>query len=217
LFQLVIPQLCIFLDCFPHSGGSLFGGTAGSKKAVINKSVATASVATKAPAAPPAARTASAPAVPPTAPVAAAKSKQPHVGHHNQENAVPNSFGHAPAHAEKAHSNGDVDRLQLEIDALHRALEEANQAHHDLKQDFDGLEKERDFYFEKLRDVEILMQEVEDKGDSNELTAAVFKILYATSEGFEQTVDETGAGSTIPATPHKTAPYVSEVTEGETY
>jgi RP/EB family microtubule-associated protein len=50
----------------------------------------------------------------------------------------------------------------------------------------DGLEKERDFYFEKLRQVEIIMQELEDAGKGNDLTASVFKILYATADGFEQ-------------------------------
>ena len=49
-----------------------------------------------------------------------------------------------------------------------------------MRGEMDGLEKERDFYFEKLRDIEVLMQELEDKGQGTELSAAVFKILYAT-------------------------------------
>jgi len=54
-----------------------------------------------------------------------------------------------------------------------------------LKTEMAGLEKERDFYFDKLRDVEILLQELEDNGQGNETITSIFKILYATAEGFE--------------------------------
>jgi RP/EB family microtubule-associated protein len=50
----------------------------------------------------------------------------------------------------------------------------------------EGLEKERDFYFEKLRDIECMLQDLVDNGKGNELTESIFKILYATAEGFEQ-------------------------------
>ena len=55
----------------------------------------------------------------------------------------------------------------------------------DLKSELEGIEKERDFYFEKLREIETMLQDVEDKGEGNELTAAIFKVLYATADGFE--------------------------------
>ena len=42
-----------------------------------------------------------------------------------------------------------------------------------------GLEKERDFYFGKLRDIEVLCQEVEDS-DTNPLVKSIIEILYAT-------------------------------------
>lgn len=62
----------------------------------------------------------------------------------------------------------------------------------ELKVTVDGLEKERDFYFGKLRDIEILIQEQleanaameepqEDPGVLKEIQA----ILYNTEEGFE--------------------------------
>ncbi|KAI8986297.1 calponin homology domain-containing protein [Trametes punicea] len=61
----------------------------------------------------------------------------------------------------------------------------------------EGLEKERDFYFAKLRDIEILVQQqlevlqAEDKDDP--VLRDIQKILYSTEEGFEvpdQPVDE---------------------------
>lgn len=47
----------------------------------------------------------------------------------------------------------------------------------------EGLEKERDFYFGKLRDIEILLQGTEGS-DANPLAQAVYKILYATEDEF---------------------------------
>lgn len=45
-----------------------------------------------------------------------------------------------------------------------------------------GLEKERDFYFGKLRDIEVLAQEAED--EENPVMKAILDILYATEDGF---------------------------------
>lgn len=47
------------------------------------------------------------------------------------------------------------------------------------------VEKERDFYFEKLRDVEVMLQVHQEKGeegDPDSLIENVFKVLYATAE-----------------------------------
>ncbi|KAI9439435.1 EB1 domain-containing protein [Russula earlei] len=53
----------------------------------------------------------------------------------------------------------------------------------------EGLEKERDFYFAKLRDIEILVQQqMEDLAKDNRedfTLAEIQKILYSTEEGFE--------------------------------
>eukprot|EP00606_Chrysophyceae_sp_TOSAG23-5_P001322 GSChrysophyteH2.ASY1.ANO1.138.1 assembled CDS len=63
----------------------------------------------------------------------------------------------------------------------------------EMKGDMIGLEKERDFYFDKLRDIEILLQDMEEEGlfkgggdIGNEISTKVFKILYATADGFVQ-------------------------------
>lgn len=45
----------------------------------------------------------------------------------------------------------------------------------------EGLEKERDFYFGKLRDIEVMCQEVVDEG--NPLITKILDVLYATEVG----------------------------------
>lgn len=64
------------------------------------------------------------------------------------------------------------------------------QENDNLKEAIAGLEKERDFYFSKLRDIELLLQTaVEqdpelDKEDGG-LVKQIQAILYSTEEGFE--------------------------------
>ncbi|XP_055531278.1 microtubule-associated protein RP/EB family member 1 isoform X7 [Wyeomyia smithii] len=54
----------------------------------------------------------------------------------------------------------------------------------DMRLHLEGLEKERDFYFSKLRDIEILCQEDEPTDAQNELVQRILNILYATEDGF---------------------------------
>jgi microtubule-associated protein, RP/EB family len=59
-----------------------------------------------------------------------------------------------------------------------------------LKEAIAGLEKERDFYFSKLRDIELLLQTAVDQNpelekDENGLVKNIQAILYSTEEGFE--------------------------------
>jgi len=71
-------------------------------------------------------------------------------------------------------------------DAIHAELQQENlrlaTEVNEIKSTLDGLEKERDFYFGKLRDIEVLCQEYE----SENLPALkkILDILYATAEGF---------------------------------
>lgn len=53
----------------------------------------------------------------------------------------------------------------------------------DMRLNLEGLEKERDFYFSKLRDIEILCQEA-DEAEPNPLVQKILDILYATEDGF---------------------------------
>jgi microtubule-associated protein, RP/EB family len=59
-----------------------------------------------------------------------------------------------------------------------------------LKEAIGGLEKERDFYFSKLRDIELLLQNAIEENpaletDDNGLVKNIQAILYSTEEGFE--------------------------------
>ncbi|XP_058020672.1 microtubule-associated protein RP/EB family member 3 isoform X2 [Ahaetulla prasina] len=65
---------------------------------------------------------------------------------------------------------------------------ELNQQLMDLKLTVDGLEKERDFYFSKLRDIELICQEHES--ENSPIISGIISILYATEEGFAPPEDD---------------------------
>ncbi|XP_028295806.1 microtubule-associated protein RP/EB family member 3-like [Gouania willdenowi] len=67
-------------------------------------------------------------------------------------------------------NGGDLEMLEL-----HQQLQ-------DLRLTVDGLEKERDFYFGKLRDIELICQENEN--ESGPVLSKIIDVLYATEEGF---------------------------------
>lgn len=67
------------------------------------------------------------------------------------------------------------------------ALQQENNT---LKDTVQGLERERDFYFSKLRDIELLIQQAVDEDPEIEkqedgLIKHIQAILYSTEEGFE--------------------------------
>lgn len=74
--------------------------------------------------------------------------------------------------------NAKVDELNVQIAEL-----KANQ---------EGLERERDFYFGKLRDIEVMCQETDDSA-TNPLIQKILDVLYATEEGFAPPDDVEGA------------------------
>ncbi|OWF39122.1 microtubule-associated protein RP/EB family member 3-like isoform X1 [Mizuhopecten yessoensis] len=67
-------------------------------------------------------------------------------------------------------------------------VSELNQKVQDLQLTVEGLEKERDFYFGKLRDIEVLCQDHED----NQHIKGIMDILYQTEDGFAPPEDEVG-------------------------
>ncbi|KRF80130.1 uncharacterized protein Dvir_GJ22178, isoform C [Drosophila virilis] len=62
-------------------------------------------------------------------------------------------------------------------------IEELSSQVMDMRLNLEGLEKERDFYFSKLRDIEILCQEA-DEAEPAQLVQKILDILYATEDGF---------------------------------
>ena len=48
----------------------------------------------------------------------------------------------------------------------------------EMKLTIDGLERERDFYFGKLRDIEVVVQEYSDTDDA--FASKILDVLYAT-------------------------------------
>lgn len=68
-----------------------------------------------------------------------------------------------------------------------------------MKEAIAGLEKERDFYFSKLRDIELLLQtaveqDPELEKDESGMIKQIQTILYSTEEGFEIPVEAEGEG-----------------------
>ncbi|CAL8101523.1 unnamed protein product [Orchesella dallaii] len=61
----------------------------------------------------------------------------------------------------------------------------------ETKLNLEGLEKERDFYFGKLRDIEVFCQEHDD-GENNVVVQKVLEILYQTEDGFAAPEDGEG-------------------------
>jgi RP/EB family microtubule-associated protein len=66
-----------------------------------------------------------------------------------------------------------------------------------LRLTIEGVEKERNFYFNKLRDIEVLCQS--DEEQENIAKAKILEILYATDEDFEQPNAEADAAAAEPA------------------
>jgi len=79
---------------------------------------------------------------------------------------------HKGSHENNSHNN---QAINSQIDDLSNQVSE-------LKINLEGLEKERDFYFSKLRDIEILCQE--DDEQPSPLVQKILDILYATEDGF---------------------------------
>lgn len=102
-------------------------------------------------------------------------------------------------------SNEKFLGIQTELSQTQKKLDEAHKEINQYQVATKVLERERDFYFGKLRDIEILVQTTQDlckegvyKDESNELNKFLIKvqqILYATEDGFEvNNIQDNNAG-----------------------
>eukprot|EP00928_Gymnodinium_smaydae_P078579 TRINITY_DN62702_c0_g1_i1.p1 TRINITY_DN62702_c0_g1~~TRINITY_DN62702_c0_g1_i1.p1 ORF type:complete len:320 (+),score=83.56 TRINITY_DN62702_c0_g1_i1:147-1106(+) len=86
-------------------------------------------------------------------------------------------------------NSANMDEAQREIEALRAQLQARDAEITDLRDTLDGLESERDYYYKKLRDVELLCTELQSKGaepgekegaaaERGKLVETVLDILY---------------------------------------
>lgn len=126
-------------------------------------------------------------------PAASAPPKPPAAAKENQK--PPSATATKAASAIQKTDSAVADTFAL-TEALSQ-IDELKNSKAEMQLEMDRLEKERDFYFDKLREIEMILQDLEDAGEGTDLTANIFKILYATADGFEVTdgepVEETGA------------------------
>jgi RP/EB family microtubule-associated protein len=86
---------------------------------------------------------------------------------------------HSNGHQNGTNGNNGTNAINAELQQENlRLVTEVNE----IKSTLDGLEKERDFYFGKLRDIEVLCQEYES--ENLPVVKKILEILYATAEGF---------------------------------
>lgn len=104
--------------------------------------------------------------------------------------APPEKENHQPvsrsSRAPKAASSSEAVAVNAEADsaailALQGKVTSLESTNGEQQLHIEGLEKERDFYFDKLREIEVLLQANEE---TNALTDSIFKILYHTTEDF---------------------------------
>ena len=95
----------------------------------------------------------------------------------NKKNVVVQRSGSAPFN--KSRSTNNIVQSSEKYNLL-------ASKHAELRVTTEGLEKERNFYFDKLRDIEELVQNFQDSGGSDAKSAllpSVFAVLYATNDG----------------------------------
>jgi len=66
-----------------------------------------------------------------------------------------------------------------------QAVAELEEQLREMQMSVDALEKERDFYYGKLRSIEIMCTDKEGEDEMGLLVGQIFEVLYATEDGFQ--------------------------------
>ena len=90
---------------------------------------------------------------------------------------------------ESAYRETIISELRAENQLLRENREQTLEVMMDLRIELDSLGKERDFYFDKLRDVEIILQKIEDNNEMTELSTTILHILYASLDDPDQDIE----------------------------
>merc|ERR1719186_257473 len=75
-------------------------------------------------------------------------------------------------------STAQIDDLTLQVEEMRLTVE--------------GLERDRDFYFGKLRDIEVIVGQFAESDNDKDIAQKLLDILYATEDGFAIPEDENG-------------------------
>lgn len=97
--------------------------------------------------------------------------------------AIRSSTGPVRTTSSISNTNGNIREYEAKLAAMNKEVTE-------LRLTIDEVEKERDFYFGKLRDIELETQRITESGaaatmSGAEVAQAVQAILYKTEDGFE--------------------------------
>lgn len=98
--------------------------------------------------------------------------------------AMPKTIGRAAQPARTVNRTTPPRTINRYGSVESQRIEELNNQLTELKLIVDGLERERDFYYGKLRDIEVLCQEPDQSVEKSAFIEQVLEILYATEEGF---------------------------------